>query len=90
MRERVYDALRSARACTRMKGNGRTRRAFLTQIIGSAGHSINFVDTDTEALMIEETAKTTQLFWYMELARMPISFSDWFMRSISKYGLGSV
>lgn len=34
------------------EGNGRTQRAFLTQLIRSAGYNINFTDTDTEFLMI--------------------------------------
>ena len=34
------------------EGNGRTRRAFLTQLIRNAGNDINFADMDTEFLMI--------------------------------------
>jgi cell filamentation protein len=34
------------------EGNGRTQRAFLTQLIRSAGHDINFADMDTDLLMI--------------------------------------
>ncbi len=34
------------------EGNGRTQRAFLTQLIRNAGHDINFADMDTELLMI--------------------------------------
>ena len=33
-------------------GNGRTQRAFLTQLIRNAGYDINFADMDTELLMI--------------------------------------
>jgi cell filamentation protein len=34
------------------EGNGRTQRAFLTQLIRSAGYDINFADMDTDLLMI--------------------------------------
>ena len=34
------------------EGNGRTQRAFLTQLIRNAGYEINFADMDTELLMI--------------------------------------
>ena len=34
------------------EGNGRTQRAFLTQLIRNAGYDINFADMDTELLMI--------------------------------------
>ncbi len=34
------------------EGNGRTQRAFLTQLIRNAGHDISFADIDTELLMI--------------------------------------
>ena len=34
------------------EGNGRTQRAFLTQLIRNAGYGINFADMDTELLMI--------------------------------------
>lgn len=34
------------------EGNGRTQRAFLTQLIRSAGHDINFADMDTDLLII--------------------------------------
>jgi cell filamentation protein len=34
------------------EGNGRTQRAFLTQLIRSAGYTINFADIDTDLLMI--------------------------------------
>lgn len=34
------------------EGNGRTQRAFLTQLIRSAGCDINFSDMDTDLLMI--------------------------------------
>lgn len=33
-------------------GNGRTQRAFLTQLIRSAGYDINFSEMDTDLLMI--------------------------------------
>lgn len=34
------------------EGNGRTQRAFLTQLIRNAGYDINFADIDTDLLMI--------------------------------------
>ena len=34
------------------EGNGRTQRAFLTQLIRNAGYDISFADMDTELLMI--------------------------------------
>jgi len=34
------------------EGNGRTQRAFLTQLIRNAGYVISFADMDTELLMI--------------------------------------
>lgn len=34
------------------EGNGRTQRAFLTQLIRSAGYDINFSEMDTDMLMI--------------------------------------
>ena len=34
------------------EGNGRTQRAFLTQLIRNAGYDINFADMDTDLLMI--------------------------------------
>lgn len=34
------------------EGNGRTQRAFLTQLIRSAGYDINFADMDVDLLMI--------------------------------------
>ena len=34
------------------EGNGRTQRAFLTQLIHNAGYDISFADMDTELLMI--------------------------------------
>ncbi len=34
------------------EGNGRTQRAFLTQLIRNAGYDIDFADMDTELLMI--------------------------------------
>ncbi len=34
------------------EGNGRTQRAFLTQLIRNAGYNISFADMDTELLMI--------------------------------------
>ena len=34
------------------EGNGRTQRAFLTQLIRSAGYDINFADIDADLLMI--------------------------------------
>lgn len=34
------------------EGNGRTQRAFLTQLIRNAGYDINFADIDTALLMI--------------------------------------
>ena len=34
------------------EGNGRTQRAFLTQLIRNTGYDINFADMDTELLMI--------------------------------------
>ena len=34
------------------EGNGRTQRAFLTQLIRNAGYEINFADMDPELLMI--------------------------------------
>ena len=34
------------------EGNGRTQRAFLTQLIRNAGYDINFADMDIELLMI--------------------------------------
>ena len=34
------------------EGNGRTQRAFLTQLIRNAGYEINFADMDTGLLMI--------------------------------------
>lgn len=34
------------------EGNGRTQRAFLTQLISYAGYKISFADMDTELLMI--------------------------------------
>lgn len=34
------------------EGNGRTQRAFLTQLIRNAGYEINFADMDTDLLMI--------------------------------------
>ncbi len=34
------------------EGNGRTQRAFLTQLIRNADYDINFADMDTELLMI--------------------------------------
>jgi len=34
------------------EGNGRTQRAFLTQLIRSTGYDINFADVDTDLLMI--------------------------------------
>lgn len=34
------------------EGNGRTQRAFLTQLIRNAGYDINFADIDTDMLMI--------------------------------------
>lgn len=34
------------------EGNGRTQRAFLTQLIRNAGYDINFSDMDTDLLMI--------------------------------------
>ena len=34
------------------EGNGRTQRAFLTQLIHNAGYDIRFADMDTELLMI--------------------------------------
>lgn len=34
------------------EGNGRTQRAFLTQLVRNAGYDINFADMDTELLMI--------------------------------------
>jgi cell filamentation protein len=34
------------------EGNGRTQRAFLTQLIRNAGYTINFADIDTDLLMI--------------------------------------
>lgn len=34
------------------EGNGRTQRAFLTQLIRNAGYNINFADMDTDLLMI--------------------------------------
>ena len=34
------------------EGNGRTQRAFLTQLIRNAGYDINFADMDTDMLMI--------------------------------------
>ena len=34
------------------EGNGRTQRAFLTQLIRNAGYEINFADLDTDLLMI--------------------------------------
>lgn len=35
-----------------LEGNGRTQRAFLTQLIRSAGYDINFSEMDTDMLMI--------------------------------------
>lgn len=34
------------------EGNGRTQRAFLTQLVRSAGYDINFADMDADLLMI--------------------------------------
>lgn len=34
------------------EGNGRTQRAFPTQLVRSAGYDINFADMDTDLLMI--------------------------------------
>lgn len=34
------------------EGNGRTQRAFITQLINNAGYSISFTDIDTDLLMI--------------------------------------
>jgi len=34
------------------EGNGRTKRAFLTQLIRNAGYEINFASMDTDLLMI--------------------------------------
>lgn len=34
------------------EGNGRTQRAFFTQLIRSAGYDFSFADMDTELLMI--------------------------------------
>lgn len=34
------------------EGNGRTQRAFLTQLIRNAGYDINFADVDTDLLML--------------------------------------
>lgn len=34
------------------EGNGRTQRAFLTQLIRNAGYNISFADMDTDLLMI--------------------------------------
>lgn len=34
------------------EGNGRTQRAFLTQLVRNAGYDINFADMDTDLLMI--------------------------------------
>lgn len=41
------------------EGNGRTQRAFLTQLIRNAGYDISFADMDTELLMIA-TIQSTQ------------------------------
>ncbi|MBQ5488867.1 MAG: hypothetical protein IIT70_08470 [Clostridia bacterium] len=35
-----------------LEGNGRTQRAFLTQLIRNAGYNISFADMDTDLLMI--------------------------------------
>jgi cell filamentation protein len=48
------------------EGNGRTQRAFLTQLVRSAEHDINFSDMDTDLLMIatiQASQGVTELLW---------------------------